>query len=179
MKQERRRGMGAGKKKKSRWAGIWTALLGALCALVLSVVFYGTMVYQLADDTQTSVQRTQSVTAARTLSIEGMTLLEEKKETARMGGAECHIVTRVYAAENGLQATAVSAVPAAYIERLSAEGWQAQLVTGFVLGEEEAVYALRGSEGMLAARSGDAVYMLISAAQEQELYALGSQAKIE
>ena len=173
--------MGAGKKKKSRWAGIWTALLGALCALVLSVVFYGTMVYQLADDMQTSVQRTQSVTAAdgypaRTLSIEGMTLLEEKKETVRMGGAECHIVTRVYAAENGLQA---SAVPAAYIERLSAEGWQAQLVTGFVLGEEEAVYALRGSEGMLAARSGDAVYMLISAAQEQELYALGSQAKIE
>ena len=77
--------MGAGKKKKSRWAGIWTALLGALCALVLSVVFYGTMVYQLADDMQTSVQRTQSVTAAdgypaRTLSIEGMTLLEEKKE---------------------------------------------------------------------------------------------------
>ena len=77
--------MGAGKKKKSRWAGIWTALLGALCALVLSVVFYGTMVYQLADDTQTSVQRTQSVTAAdgypaRTLSIEGMTLLEEKKK---------------------------------------------------------------------------------------------------
>lgn len=184
MKQERRRGMGAGKKKKSRWAGIWTALLGALCALVLSVVFYGTMVYQLADDMQTSVQRTQSVTAAdgypaRTLSIEGMTLLEEKKETVRMGGAECHIVTRVYAAENGLQATAVSAVPAAYIERLSAEGWQAQFVTGFVLGEEEAVYALRGSEGMLAARSGDAVYMLISAAQEQELYALGSQAKIE
>ena len=88
-------------------------------------------------------------------------------------------MTRVYAAENGLQATAVSAVPAAYIERLSVEGWQAQLVTGFVLGEEEAVYALRGSEGMLAARSGDAVYMLISAAQEQELYALGSQAKIE
>ena len=118
MKQERRRGMGAGKKKKSRWAGIWTALLGALCALVLSVVFYGTMVYQLADDMQTSVQRTQSVTAAdgypaRTLSIEGMTLLEEKKETVRMGGAECHIVTRVYAAENGLQATAVSAAPAA------------------------------------------------------------------
>ena len=66
-----------------------------------------------------------------------------------------------------------------YIERTKQEGWQAQLVTGFVLGEEEAVYALRGSEGMLAARSGDAVYMLISAAQEQELYALGSQAKIE
>ena len=173
--------MGAGKKKKSRWAGIWTALLGALCALVLCVIFYGTMVYQLADQTQTSARRAQSAVTAdgypeKTLSIEGMTLLEEKKETVRMGGAECHIVTRVYAAENGLQATAVSA---AYIERLSAEGWQAQLVTGFVLGEEEAVYALRGSEGMLAARSGDAVYMLISAAQEQELYALGSQAKIE
>ncbi len=173
--------MGAGKKKKSRWAGIWTALLGALCALV-SVRILRTMVYQPAGVDMT--KRTQSVTAAggypaRTLSIEGMTLLEEKKETVRMGGAECHIVTRVYAAENGLQATAVSAVPAAYIERLSAEGWQAQLVTGFVLGEEEAVYALRGSEGMLAARSGDAVYMLISAAQEQELYALGSQAKIE
>lgn len=174
--------MGAGKKKKSRWAGIWTALLGALCALVLSVVFYGTMVYQLADDTQTSVQRTQSVTAAdgypaRTLSIEGMTLLEEKKETVRMGGAECHIVTRVYAAENGLQATAVSAVPAAYIERLSAEGWQAQLVTGFAIGETDAVYARSGENAMLCAKDGETVYMIIAQADEQTLYALGVDAE--
>lgn len=174
--------MGAGKKKKSRWAGIWTALLGALCALVLSVVFYGTMVYQLAGDMQTSVQRTQSVTAAdgypaRTLSIEGMTLLEEKKETVRMGGAECHIVTRVYAAENGLQATAVSAVPAAYIERLSAEGWQAQLVTGFAIGETDAVYARRGENAMLCAKDGETVYMIIAQADEQTLYALGVDAE--
>lgn len=174
--------MGAGKKKKSRWAGIWTALLGALCALVLSVVFYGTMVYQLADDMQTSVQRTQSVTAAdgypaRTLSIEGMTLLEEKKETVRMGGAECHIVTRVYAAENGLQATAVSAVPAAYIERLSAEGWQAQLVTGFAIGETDAVYARSGENAMLCAKDGETVYMIIAQADEQTLYALGVDAE--
>ena len=176
--------MGAGKKKKSRWAGIWTALLGALCALVLCVIFYGTMVYQLADQTQASAQRAQSAVTAdgypeKTLSIEGMTLQDEKKGIVRMGGAECHVVMRVYVSAEGLQATAVSAAPAAYIERLSAEGWQAQLVTGFVLGEEEAIYALRGNEGMLAARNGDAVYMLIAAAQEQELYALGTQAKIE
>lgn len=174
--------MGAGKKKKSRWAGIWTALLGALCALVLSVVFYGTMVYQLADQTQASAQRTQSVTAAdgypaRTLSIEGMTLLEEKKETVRMGGAECHIVTRVYAAENGLRAAAVSAVPAAYIERLSAEGWQAQLVTGFAIGETDAVYARSGENAMLCARDGETVYMIIAQADEQTLYALGVDAE--
>ena len=42
--------MSAGKKKKSRFVGILTALLGALCALVLCVVFYGTMVYQLAGE---------------------------------------------------------------------------------------------------------------------------------
>ena len=94
-----------------------------------------------------------------------------------MGGAECHIVTRVYAAENGLQATAVSAVPAAYIERLSAEGWQAQLVTGFAIGETDAVYARSGENAMLCAKEGETVYMIIAQADEQTLYALGVDAE--
>ena len=176
--------MSAGKKKKSRFVGSLTALLGALCALVLCVVFYGTMVYQLAGEERALAQQPQNAAAAdgypaKTLSIEGGVLLDERRETVRMGGADCHVVTRVYAFADGSQATAVSAVPAAYIERMSEENWQAQLITGFVLGEEEAVCARRGNEGMLAARNGGAVYMLISAAEEQELYALGAQAKIE
>ena len=176
--------MSAGKKKKSRFVGILTALLGVLCALVLCVIFYGTMVYQLAGEKRISAEQTQSVTAAdgypaRTLSMEDGVLLDERKEIVRMGGTDCHVVTRIYAFADGSQATAISAAPAAYIERLSEENWQAQLITGFVLDEEEALCARRGDESLLAARNGDAVYMLISAADEQTLYALGAQAKIE
>lgn len=41
----------SGKKRKSRLTGALMALLGAACALILCAVFYGTMVYQLADRT--------------------------------------------------------------------------------------------------------------------------------
>ena len=167
----------SGKKRKSRLTGALMALLGATCALILCAVFYGTMVYQLADRTD-DAQAKQAETA-KTLALGSGEMEGESRERVQMGGKLCDVLTRTYLLADGTRAQAITASPAAYIERMQQEGWQAQLVTGFVLGEEEAVYALRGSEGMLAARSGDAVYMLISAAQEQELYALGSQAKIE
>lgn len=167
----------SGKKRKSRLTGALMALLGAACALILCAVFYGTMVYQLAD--RTDGAQAKQAEPAKTLALGSGEMEGESRERVQMGGKLCDVLTRTYLLADGTRAQAITASPAAYIERMKQEGWQAQLVTGFVLGEEEAVYALRGSEGMLAARSGDAVYMLISAAQEQELYALGSQAKIE
>lgn len=166
-----------GKKKPNRLTGALMALLGAACALILCAVFYGTMVYQLAD--RTDGAQAKQAEPAKTLALGSGEMEGESRERVQMGGKLCDVLTRTYLLADGTRAQAITASPAAYIERMRQEGWQAQLVTGFVLGEEEAVYALRGSEGMLAARSGDAVYMLISAAQEQELYALGSQAKIE
>lgn len=167
----------SGKKRKSRLTGALMALLGAACALILCAVFYGAMVYQLAD--RTDGAQAKQAEPAKTLALGSGEMEGESREYVQMGGKLCDVLTRTYLLADGTRAQAITASPAAYIERMKQEGWQAQLVTGFVLGEEEAVYALRGSEGMLAARSGDAVYMLISAAQEQELYALGSQAKIE
>ena len=167
----------SGKKRKSRLTGALMALLGAACALILCAVFYGTMVYQLAD--RTDGAQAKQAEPAKTLALGSGEMEGESRERVQMGGKLCDVLTRTYLLADGTRAQAITASPAACIERMKQEGWQAQLVTGFVLGEEEAVYALRGSEGMLAARSGDAVYMLISAAQEQELYALGSQAKIE
>ena len=167
----------SGKKRKSRLTGALMALLGAACALILCAVFYGTMVYQLAD--RTDGAQAKQAEPAKTLALGSGEMEGESRERVQMGGKLCDVLTRTYLLADGTRAQAITASPAAYIERMKQEGWQAQLVTGFVLGEEEAVYALRESEGMLAARSGDAVYMLISAAQEQELYALGSQAKIE
>lgn len=167
----------SGKKRKSRLTGALMSLLGAACALILCAVFYGTMVYQLAD--RTDGAQAKQTEPAKTLALGSGEMEGESRERVQMGGKLCDVLTRTYLLADGTRAQAITASPAAYIERMKQEGWQAQLVTGFVLGEEEAVYALRGSEGMLAARSGDAVYMLISAAQEQELYALGSQAKIE
>ena len=64
-----------------------------------------------------------------------------------------------------------------YIERLSAEGWQAQLVTGFAIGETDAVYARSGENAMLCAKDGETVYMIIAQADEQTLYALGVDAE--
>ena len=38
------------KKKRNRLVGTLVTLLGAVCALILCAVFYGTMVYQLAGE---------------------------------------------------------------------------------------------------------------------------------
>ena len=71
----------------------------------------------------------------------------------------------------------ITASPAAYIERMKQEGWQAQLVTGFAIGETDAVYARSGENAMLCARDGETVYMIIAQADEQTLYALGVDAE--
>ena len=54
---------------------------------------------------------------------------------------------------------------------------QAQLVTGFAIGETDAVYARSGENAMLCAKDGETVYMIIAQADEQTLYALGVDAE--
>ena len=167
----------SGKRKKNRFIGALVTLLGAVCALILCAVFYGTMVYQLAyrtDDAQT-----QSAETAKVLALGSGELESESRESVRMGGRLCDVLTRTYRLESGAQAQAITASPAAYIERMKAEGWQAQLVTGFAIGELDAVYAFGGGWAMLCAIDGETVYMIIAQADEQTMYALGAGAKLE
>ena len=155
------------KKKRNRLVGALMTLLGAVCALILCAVFYGTMVYQLAGENGESAPA-----AAGTLALNAGTPVDESRESVRMGGKTCDVLTRTYQLEDGTQAQAVTASPAAYIERLKAEDWQAQLITGFAIGSLDAVYAVSGEKAMLCARSGDRVYMILAQADESALYAL-------
>lgn len=185
------------KKKKRALAGVLTGLVGLICAAILGALFYGTMVYQLAGETDAqAAARAQarvlgtpipleqgvdvrSLFPGALLALGEGTLIEEQAQDARMGGRTCRVITRIYALADGTQARAVSATPAAYLERLSEEGWQPQLITGFVIGELDAVYALRGDECMLAARDGELVYMIEAQTSEQAAYALGAMAYLE
>ena len=54
-----------------------------------------------------------------------------------------------------------------------------QLITGFVVGDMEAVYTLSGTRGMLSARDGAYIYMIEAEVDEQTLYALGTAAYLE
>ena len=101
----------------------------------------------------------------------------ESRERVQMGGKLCDVLTRTYLLADGTRAQAITASPAAYIERMQQEGWQAQLVTGFAIGETDAVYARSGENAMLCARDGETVYMIIAQADEQTLYALGVDAE--
>ena len=83
----------------------------------------------------------------------------ESRERVQMGGKLCDVLTRTYLLADGTRAQAITASPAAYIERMKQEGWQAQLVTGFAIGET--------------------VYMIIAQADEQTLYALGVDAEMK
>lgn len=165
----------SGKKRKSRLTGALMALLGAACALILCAVFYGTMVYQLADRTD-DAQARQAETA-KTLALGSGEMEGESRERVQMGGKLCDVLTRTYLLADGTRAQAITASPAAYIERMQQEGWQAQLVTGFAIGETDAVYARSGENAMLCARDGETVYMIIAQADEQTLYALGVDAE--
>ncbi|MGN0773006.1 MAG: hypothetical protein ACI4MP_04370 [Candidatus Ventricola sp.] len=153
-------------------------LVGAACALVLGAVFYGAMAYQLAGG-EAAAQTDAAQADGATLAIEGAQLLSEQTQTERRGGEDCTVLVRRYALEDGTQAEAITARPAAYIERLSEEKWTAQLITGFVLAGMEAVCAVRGEDAMLCAREGDTVYALLAQADEQTLYALGAAAGLE
>ncbi len=155
-------------------------LLGVLCALILGGVFYAVMVYQLAGE-ETARQKGMAFEPGMQLpavEVEGGTLISEEEKVVRMGGENCRTRTRVYTFADGSQCRAISAAPAAYLERLVIEGWTPQLITGFVLDEMEAVYALRGDQAILTAQDGDFIYMIETAANEQKVYALGAQARI-
>ncbi|MBR2942148.1 MAG: hypothetical protein IKB82_01995, partial [Clostridia bacterium] len=89
----------------------------------------------------------------------------------------CMVTARTYRLENGTQVKAVTATPAAYLERLSAPGVQMQLITGFVIDGMDALYAVSGDTGLLAARSGDTVYMIEAPNDQQLLYELGAGAR--
>ena len=157
----------SGKKKRSRWIGALAALLGVVCALILCALFYGTMVYQLAGE------------SGEDAAPAGGTLEDENRQNIRMGGKTCDVLTRTYRLEGGAQVQAVTASPAAYIERMKEEGWQAQLITGFAIGPLDAIYAVSGESAMLCAQSGQNVYMILAQADENALYALGADAVFE
>ena len=157
----------SGKKKRSRWIGALAALLGVVCALILCALFYGTMVYQLAGE------------SGEDAAPAGGTLEDESRQNIRMGGKTCDVLTRTYRLEGGAQVQAVTASPAAYIERMKEEGWQAQLITGFAIGPLDAIYAVSGESAMLCAQSGQTVYMILAQADENALYALGADAVFE
>ena len=164
-------------KKKKKWIlGAVSLLIGTACALVLGAVFYGAMAYQLAGG---EAAQTGAAQAEGALALGDAQRVFEQTLQERHGGQDCTVLVRLYEMEDGTQAEAITAQPAAYIERLSEEKWTAQLITGFVLAGMDAVYAVRGEEAMLCAREGDTVYALLSQADEQTLYALGASATVE
>ena len=161
-------------KKRKKWIFSAVSLLvGAACALVLGAVFYGAMAYQLAGG---EAAQTGAAQAEGALALGDAQPVSEQTLEERHGGQDCTVLVRRYALEDGTQAEAITAQPAAYIERLSEEKWTAQLITGFVLAGLDAVYATRGDECLLAAREGEAVYLLRVAGDEQRAYALGASA---
>ena len=166
------------KRKEGCAARAMIALLGLLCALALGAMFYATMVYQLGGE-GAPAREDGAGGGTALLSLADGALLREETGEQTYGGQTCRVVTREYVLVNGASVLAVSASPAAYVERLSQEGWQPQLVTGFMLAGLDAVYELRGERAMLLARDGDTVYLIEGSVSEQELYALGVGATLE
>ena len=155
-------------------------LPGLLCALVMGALFYGAMVYQLAEDgTAPDAQRTAQVQTSGSLMLEGAQLLGEEALEERHGGQRCTVLVRRYQLEGGMQAEAITAQPAAYIERLSEEKWMPQMTTGYTLAGMEAILAVRGEEYMLCARQGETIYMLCMRGGEAQLGALGASAGLD
>lgn len=168
------------------------SLSGLLCALLLGGLFYLIIVWQHgaggADVRQTAVPHITADSSygegadgsfpAAQLELPGEELAEVSATEADVGGESCRVVTRKYALADGKTAYAVSAWPAAYLEWMAVQRYTPQLVTGYVIGELDAVYALRSDSALLCARSGEAVYLLLSDADENELYRLGAAAVI-
>ena len=168
-------------------------LFGLCCALVLGGMFYAAMAYQLAGSSAQRAEAPAFGTPAplaqgqlakemfpgALMALEGMQLVSEQAQDVQAGGRTCRAVTRVYEAEDGTQAEAVSAYPAAYLERIAQEGFEPQLITGFTLAGFDAVYALSGGRCALYARDGECAYLLFAPADEQAAYALGAAAYLE
>ncbi|MBR5302592.1 MAG: hypothetical protein IKU38_07135 [Clostridia bacterium] len=165
------------KKRKNLLQSVIGVLIGAACASVLFAAFYGAMAYQLAGEKRQAAPAAGGQHAL--LSISGAQFISEQTMLQEMGGEACTVSVRLYRGSDGLEIEAVSASPAAYIERLAREKWTAQLMTGFTLAGMEAVYSVRGGEGVLSAREGERIYMLRAAADERTLYALGADARLE
>ena len=164
------------KKKGKRLRSAVELLIGFVCTLMLGAVFYGAMAYQLADGQK---QDAAVISQDALLTLPGARLHFEQTVLQEMGGETCTVTVRRYQADNGVEIEAVSASPAAYIERLARENWTAQLMTGFSLAGLDAVYSVRAGEGMLSCRHGNRVYMLRAAADERTLYTLGTNARLE
>ena len=167
------------KKRKNWLSSAMGMLVGVLCALVLAAVFYGAMAYQLADGTLHSGEQASVHGAGTVLAIADAQLISEQMLQQEIDGAVCTVITRKYENGDGLEIEAVSADHAAYIARLSDEGWTAQLITGFTLAGMDAVYSVREQEGLLCARDAQRIYMLRAQAHEQTIYALGAGAYLE
>lgn len=192
--------MGEKKKRRRRRnrraeAAISLAL-GTLCALMLGALFYGVMAYQGGDEDVLRAARLaqeplataaplsqgvdmRSLFPGRLMALGAGTLEDERAEDVRMGGATCRVVTRTYALGEGVQAQLVSAYPAAYAERMAAEGYEPALVTGFALAGLSAVYAHRDGQGMVMARDGECVYMLLLGDDQSLAYSLSAGAALE
>jgi len=182
------------KAKKITPGNIVSGLLGLLCAVVLGAVFYGAMVYQLTGEEASSEGEARNMAAlvplapgkssaelypGPLLALPDAQLTAERAKDLRYGGQNCRVIERTYKLPSGVQAVAVSAYPAAYLERMALEGCEPQLITGFSLAGMDAVYALDGRGALLCARDGEAVYMIEAQADEQTLYALGAASYLE
>ena len=110
-------------KKKKKWIfGAVSLLIGTACALVLGAVFYGAMAYQLAGG---EAAQTGAAQAEGALALGDAQPVSEQTLEERHGGQDCTVLVRLYEMEDGTQAEAITAQPAAYIERLSEEKWTA------------------------------------------------------
>lgn len=150
-------------------------LFAFTCVLTLFALFYAAMAYlPPAEDVSG-----EPASAMRPLCLGEGTLLDERTQQMNVGGVLCTVVTREYRLADGTSALAISASDAAYLERLAREGWQPQRVTGFVLAGMSAVCERREQHALLAARDGNAVYLIEADASEQTIYALGAGASLE
>ena len=178
------------KKRKNPLLRALSMALGFVCALVLGALFYGAMVYQLGGEGGETArvlaspapladgQSAKALFPGALLALKGE-LLDETVTDEPCGGTVCRVVTRTYVLPDGVTATAVSAYGAAILSRLADEGFVPQLITGFSLAGLDAVCEQKDRRSILAARSGNCVYLLEAQADEPTLYALGAGAALE
>ncbi|MFR2149756.1 MAG: hypothetical protein ACLS7Z_03885 [Christensenellales bacterium] len=157
----------SGKRNAADGSAHWR-LLGVVCALILCALFWHDG-HQLAEEARSAAPTGEPGAERRNAEAKAAKTAGWAAKPATCG----HDVS----VEGGAGATDFS--PAAYIERMKEEGWQAQLITGFAIGPLDAIYAVSGENAMLCAQSGQNVYMILAQADENALYALGADAVFE